>query len=178
METINPQQLVAEAQAEYGKGNYLSAARSFKAAADSFITRGEELQAAEMLNNCSVAYLKAGEAQAALDAASETDLNFATHGDKKRQGMAVGNQAAALEALKHSDEAMVAYEKSAELLKEAGEFELRAYVLQSLSELQLKRGRYLEAYTTMRAGVVGIKKTNIQQKLVKALMEIPFKFLK
>ncbi len=135
METISPQQLADEGQAEYSKGEYQSAAMAFKAAADGFIAKGDEFSAAEMANNSSVAFLKAGDAKSALEAASGTDLTFATRGDIKRQAMALGNQAAALEHLKRNDEAIPLYERSAELLKSVGEFELRAYVMQSLSEL-------------------------------------------
>jgi hypothetical protein len=70
------------------------------------------------------------------------------------------------------------YEKSAELLKEVGELELRAYVHQAMSEMLLQRGSYLEAYAVMRAGVMDIKNPNPSQRILKSLMEIPFKFLK
>lgn len=178
METVSSKQLADEAQAEYKRGQYLSAAQLFKAAADGFFAHGDELTAAEMANNSSVAYLKAGDAKAALEAVRGTEVIFASKGDVKRQAMALGNLAAALEDLKQLDEARINYEKSAELFAESGEYELRAYVLQSLSALQLRSGKYLEAYATMRAGVGGIKKTNMQQRLLKTLMDIPFKFLK
>jgi tetratricopeptide (TPR) repeat protein len=178
MEIIEPTQLGDEGQAEYNKGEYLSAARLFKAAADGFASIGDELTAAEMANNCSVAFLQAGEATSALDAASETDTVFASKGDIKRQAMAIGNRAAALEKLNRFEDAITAYEKSAELLYSVGEFELRAYVYQSISSLQLRRGQYLEAYATMRAGVMGVKEPNLSQRLLQSLMDIPFKFLK
>jgi hypothetical protein len=76
------------------------------------------------------------------------------------------------------NEALTAYEKSAELLKEAGEFELRAYVLQAISSLQLQKGQYLEAYAKMLDGVMGLDKPNLKQRLLKSLMQVPFKFLK
>lgn len=178
METLNPQQLADEGKAEYEKGQYLSAARLYKAAADGFFSAGDELQAAEMANNCSVAFLKGGNAEAALEATAGTDKVFAASGDTLRRALAIGNQAAAMEELKQYENALSTYEKSAELLAEAGESELRAYVLQSISELQLKRGRYLEAYAIMREGVMGLNRPNLQQRLLKSLMQIPFKFLR
>jgi len=178
METLDPQQLADEGQAEYSKGEYLSAARLFKAAADGFLAAGDELVAAEMANNCSVAFLKGGNAEAAFEAVMGTEIVFANKGDTLRQAMAIGNQAAALEKLKRVNEALAAYEKSAELLKEAGEFELRAYVLQAISSLQLQKGQYLEAYAKMLDGVMGLDKPNLKQRLLKSLMQVPFKFLK
>ena len=95
-----------------------------------------------------------------------------------KQAMAIGNQAAALEGMQQLDAAIEAYSKSAEMLEKLGETELRAYVLQSVSALQMKRGHYLEAYATMREGVMGIDKPNFKQRLVKSLMGIPFRFLR
>jgi tetratricopeptide (TPR) repeat protein len=177
IDALSPTQLGDEGQAAYQKGDYQSAARLFQAAADGFSSTADELSAAEMANNCSVALLKAGDAKGAFEAVQGTETVFALAGDTLRQGMAIGNQGAALDKLNRIEDAAAAYERSAELLKQAGEAELRAYVLQSLSALQLRSGHQLEAYATMLAGVKGIKKPNLQQKVIKALMEIPFKFL-
>jgi tetratricopeptide (TPR) repeat protein len=178
MEIINPQQLAEEGQADYNKGEYMSAAKLYKAAADGYLSAGDELLAAEMANNCSVAFLKGGNAESALEAVRYTDGVFAGRGDTLRQAMALGNQAAALEGLKQLDKAIIIYGQSAELLKQLGESELRAYVLQSISTIQLRRGQYLEAYGTMGEGVMGLDKPNLKQKLLKSLMQLPFKFLR
>jgi tetratricopeptide (TPR) repeat protein len=178
MEIINPQQLADEGQAEYNKGEYLSAARLYKAAADGYFSAGDELLAAEMANNCSVAYLKGGDAESALDIVMDTDKIFALKGDALRQAMALGNLGAALEGSKQLDKAVLAYGQSAELLKQLGETELRAYVLQSISSIQLRRGHYLEAYGTMGEGVMGLDRPNMKQKLLKTLIQLPFKFIR
>jgi len=178
MEIINPQQLADEGQAEYNNGDYLSAATLYKAAADGYLSVGDELSAAEMANNCSVAFLKGGNTESALEAVMDTDRVFAVKGDTLRQAMALGNQAAAWEGLKQLDKAVITYGQSAELLKQLGESELRAYVLQSVSSIQLRRGQYLEAYGTMGEGVMGLDKPNLKQKLLQSLMQLPFKFLR
>lgn len=178
METLSPKQLTKEAQAEYQNKQFLSAAKLYQAAAEGFLAAGADLDAAEQANNSSVAYLKAGEAEAALAAVTGTELIFASKGDIKGQALALGNQAAALEKLKRYDPAMEAYEQSAELLKQAGEADLRAYVMQAISSLQLRKRHYLEAYATMRAGILGIVKPNLRQRLLKTLIQIPYNFLK
>jgi tetratricopeptide (TPR) repeat protein len=178
MEIIDPQQLADEGQAEYNKANYLDAARLYRAAADGYLSAGEELTAAEMANNCSVAYLKGGNAEAALDAAMGTDLIFADRGDTLRQAMALGNQAAAWEGLNQLDQAVSIYNQSAELLNRLGKVELRAYVLQAISAIQLRRGQFLEAYTTMGVGVMGLDKPNLSQRVLKSLIQLPFKFIR
>jgi tetratricopeptide (TPR) repeat protein len=178
MEIISPQQLADEGQAAYNKGDYLAAARLYKAAADGFITAENELSAAEMANNCSVAFLKGGSPELALQAVGNTDLVFAERGDTLRQAMAVGNQAAALEGLDYLDQAIEKYEESAGLLESLGESELRAYVHQSISAIQLHRGQFMDAYTSMARGVMGLDKPNLTQKLLKSLMQLPFKFIR
>ena len=178
MEAYTPKQLAEEGQAAYRKGDYQSAARLFKAAADGFLSSGDKLSGAEMANNCSVAYLQAGDGNSALNAAMGTDIVFSSLGDRKRQAMAIGNQASALEKLGKNDEALAAYEKCADLLKNLGETELRAYVCQRISSLQLKRKQYLEAFVTMRAGVQDIDKPKLSQRIMKKLMDLPFKFVR
>jgi tetratricopeptide (TPR) repeat protein len=178
MEIISPQQLAEEGHAAYSKGNYLAAARSFKAAADGYRTTGDELSAAEMLNNCSVAYLKGGNSEAALQAVENTDQVFAERGDIKRQAMAIGNQAAAFEGMNYLDQAIDKYSESARLLESLGESELRAYVLQSISAIQLRKGRYMEAFATMQVGVMGLDNKDLSHKLLKTLVQLPFKFIR
>ncbi len=178
MEIISPQQLAEEGHAAYRKGNYLAAARSYKAAADGFSTSGDPLSAAEMLNNSSVAYLKGGNAESALHAVENTDQVFAERGEIKRQAMALGNQAAALESMNSLEQALEKYAESARLLESLGKSELRAYVLQSISSIQLRKGRYMEAYVTMQVGVMGLENKDLTHKLLKTLMQLPFKFIR
>jgi tetratricopeptide (TPR) repeat protein len=178
MEIIAPQQLAAEAATEYNKGRYLEAATLYRAAGEGYLSAGDEQAAAEMANNCSVAYLKGGKAAGALEAAKGTDKIFAEKGDTLRQAMALGNQAAALEGLNQLDTAIDTYNQSAELLKGLGEAELRAYVLQSISAIQLRRGQFLEAYATMGAGVMGLNQPNLSQRMLKMLIKLPFKFIR
>jgi tetratricopeptide (TPR) repeat protein len=172
-ETLSPQKLTDEGKAAYSRGDYLAAANTFEAARLGFDTAGEALNAAEMANNASVAYLQAGKGEEALKAVEGTETIFADAGDVRRQGMAVGNRAAALEALERLDEAAEAYQLSADLLQQAGEDKLRASAMQSLSALQFRMGRQLQALATMQSGLEGVQKPNPRQKFLKRLLRIP-----
>jgi len=176
-EEISINQLVAEAKSAYQQGEYLTAARSFEAAAAGYIASNDQLAAAEMRNNSSVAFLQAGEAHAALEVVQETAQVFAAAGDLRRQGMSLGNLGAALEAVDRLPEAMDAYQQSAELLEQAGEQDLRAYVMKSISALQLRKGKPIEALSTMQSGLEGIEHPKPQERLLKRLLKAPFKFL-
>lgn len=176
-ETLSPKKLAAEGQAAYKKGDFISAANAFRDASERYKLGGDELAAAEMANNLSVSLLQAGQAENALQAALGTEEVFERSGDLRRQAMAVGNQAAALESLNRLDEAVQHYELSAELLKQAGDNETRASVMQSLSALQLRQGRQFEALATMQAGLNGIKRPTTKQRLLRKLLQLPFKYL-
>ncbi len=101
--------LAEQGKQEYGKGAYGIAADLFSQAAQAYNAVQDELNAAEMKNNQSVALLKAGKAEAALHATDGTEEIFQKAGDLKRQGIAVSNRAAALEGLKKLSEAMDEY---------------------------------------------------------------------
>jgi tetratricopeptide (TPR) repeat protein len=176
------QALTAEGFVEKGKDaykrkDYRKAAEAYRMATEAYTSSGDKLMAAEVANNCSVAWLKFGDAQAALDAVKGTEAVFAEGGDILRQGFAWGNQGSALEALGRQDEAITAYEQSATLLKQAGETEMRLYVMESLSELQFRTGRQLQALATMKAGLDGVKRPSLKQSLVRKILEIPFDIL-
>ncbi|RPJ49120.1 MAG: hypothetical protein EHM21_07375, partial [Chloroflexi bacterium] len=125
--------LLKRAQEAYQAGRYPEAAGLFEQAARQYSQGGDQVNAAEMANNRSVALLQAGDAQGALDVAQGTDEVFARAGDVRRQGLAIGNLAAALEGLHRPDDALQRYRQSADLLKQAGDTDNRARVSKSIS---------------------------------------------
>lgn len=173
---ITPGQLKIEAERAYQSKDYLTAAQTYSAAADSYTHTAEEIQAAEMLNNASVAYLQAGRPEKALESAQHTDQVFAAAGDTRRQAIALGNQAAAYEALDKLEAAAQAYQESADLLKEIDDHELRPTVMQSLSAVQLRLGQQMEALVTMQSGLEAIEKPSMKQKLIKKILRSPFSY--
>jgi tetratricopeptide (TPR) repeat protein len=176
-EITSPQKLAEEGKSAYQRGDYLDAAQAFEAARQGYAASEDALNAAEMANNCSVAFLQADNAEEALKAVEGTAEIFAQAGDLRRQGMAVGNRASALEALNRSEEAMEAYQQSADLLEQAGESSLRANALQSLSSLQFRTGRQLQALASMQTGLEGVKNPSPKQRFLKRLLRIPFDML-
>ena len=175
-EAITIEQLKKEAERAYQSKDYLAAAQAFNAAADGYSQLGDGIQAAEMHNNASVAYLQADQPEKALESALDTDQVFAEAGDSRRQAIALGNQAAAYEALGQMEAAARAYQASAELLKEIGDHELRPTVMQSLSAVQLRLGQQMDALVTMQAGLEEIEKPNLKQKMVKKILRSPFSY--
>ena len=173
-----PEKIAKNAKAAYKTGKYQKAADQFQKAAAGFSNAGDELMAAEMLNNQSVALLQNGDPTGAFTAASGTDEIFSKARDSRRQAMALGNQAAALDSLGELEEAIEKYKLAAELLKETGDMELRSYVLESLSALQLRTGNQFQSLATMQAALDSKKKLGFKERFLKKILRIPFKLMR
>ena len=168
--TIEPQKIAEQGKQAFSAKKFDQAASAFAEAASAYEALNDPLNVAEMKNNQSVALLQAGQAQAAYDAAAGTDEIFAQTGDVNRQAMALGNQAAALDALKKLDQALEAYERSAALFAEAGESEMRSMVLQSAAAIKLQRGKLVDSAFSMIGSVESTKKPNLLQRFLRFLL--------
>lgn len=174
MTNNDPIQLVEQGKEEYAKGNHAAAANLFAQAAQAYADVQDELNAAEMKNNQSVALLQAGNAKGALEATQGTELIFQKAGDIKRQGIAVGNRAAALEGLKKYQDAIADYERAASLLEQAGEGDMHSVVRKAAANLHLKYGRIgaaqMDVYDSLRL----VEKPSFTQRILKFLRRIGF----
>jgi tetratricopeptide (TPR) repeat protein len=170
--TSEPLQLAEQGKKAFAAKKFEQAADVFTEAAAAYEALDDALNAAEMKNNLSVALLQAGKANEAYEAAAGTDEVFARAGDIKRQAMAFGNQAAALEALKKLDQALEAYERSAALFAEVGEGEMRSMVLQSAAAIKLKRGKMVDSALSMIGSVESTPKPNLLQRFLRFLLRI------
>ncbi len=176
-EILDPRELIKAARSAYEDGDYFEAARLFKAAQESYELGANPIQAAEMANNGCVAFLQAGEPRAALLALEGIESVFEQAGDIQRLAMTWGNRGMALEAMKQFDLALEAYRRAADLFLQIGENELYTTTMQSLSALQLRNKRPLEAIATMQAGLDRVDKPGVRQRLLKRLLDIPFRLL-
>lgn len=165
-----PQQLAEEGKHAFTAGRYAEAARLFSEASHGFALGGDGLHAAEMDNNYSVALLKDNHPLQALEAAAGTDKIFESFTDTKKQAMALGNQAAALESLKRLDEALLIYERAAGLFEQSGDGELRALVLKSMAAIRLKQGKLNQAGMEMLGSLGAVEKPNLLQRILKFLL--------
>lgn len=169
-----PQKISSQAQAEYQSGDYQAAAAHFSEAAGLYERGRELLLAAEMRNNQSVALLRARLPAEALEACRGTDTLFAQAGDARRAGMALANQASALEALHRSGPAIECYTQAGQALEQAGEAQLRYEVMQLLSALYLRKLRFFDAISALQSGLAGVKDPTPRQRLMKKLLFIRF----
>lgn len=165
-----PAHLDASGKKAFAENRFDDAAEYFRQAAEGYALGRAGLLAAEMRNNMSVALLKAGKPREALEAALETDKVFAGANDAKRQAMALGNQAAALGELRRYDEAIAAYERSAELFASVREDDLRATVMKSAAALKLKTGQITDSAFKMMGYMEAKPNPTFFERILKFLL--------
>lgn len=153
-------------------GRYQDAAALFGSAADGYAALQDPVNEAEQRNNLSVALLKLGRAQEALDSVLGTEAVFSGVGDVRRAGMALNNQAVALENLGREAEALSAYEKASELLTQAGEKEMRAIVLKAAAGLQLRRGKLAESGLRMIGAMEAKPNPSWLDRLLRSILRL------
>lgn len=162
--------LMERARQAYAARQFTLCADLYSQAAEHFAAQGDGLQSAEMRNNQSVALLRSGDCAAALKAVADTANIFEQAGDARRQAMALGNRAAALEELGRLDEALLDYRQASELLKTIDERDLRAVVLKRISAIQIKMKKPVEALFAMDAAVEDSRQRSWSEKLIHRLM--------
>ncbi|HKY54363.1 MAG TPA: hypothetical protein VJM08_08665 [Anaerolineales bacterium] len=167
--------LVEKGKTEYKQGNYLAAADLFSQAAQAYTSARDELNAAEMKNNQSVALLQAGKTKEALQATEGTEDIFQKAGDIKRQGIAVSNRAAALEGLKKWNEALAEYDRAASLFEQAGEGDMHSMVRKTAANLNLKRGRVADSQMDVLDSLRLVEKPSLAQRIMKFFIRIGFR---
>jgi tetratricopeptide (TPR) repeat protein len=169
---LSPQQNSKNGLAHFQAGDFNAAKDDFLRAISGYNLMADSLGIAEINNNLSTVYLKLGDAPSAWKAIEGTDVVFENAGDTRRQALALGNQAAVLEALGKLNQAVEKYEASADLLKQVGDRDNRAAALQALSQLQLRMGRQLEALTSMQIAMDNKPKLSLREQVLNKLLGI------
>ena len=169
---MDAKSLADRATQKYADGEFVAAADLFSQAAQAYRNAQDELNAAEMKNNESVALLKGGKAKEALQATDGTEAVFQQAGDLKRQGIAVANRAAALEGLKQLNEAVAEYNRAADLFEQAGEGDMHSMVRKATAELFLKRGYITNSQMDILDSIRLPEKPTFAQRILKFLMRI------
>ena len=175
MDTVNPIMLAEQGKKEYEQENYPAAADQFSQAARVYALMKDELNAAEMKNNRSVALLQGGKAKEALEATEGTEEIFQNAGDIKRQGIAVSNRAAALEGLKKWKEALAEYDRAAALFEQIDEGDMHSIVRKAAANINLKRGHLSDSQMDVYDSLRLVEKPTLLQRIMKFLVRMGFR---
>jgi tetratricopeptide (TPR) repeat protein len=172
VDSLNSITFAEKGKIEYEKGNYSIAADLFSQAAQAYASAQDELNAAEMKNNQSVALLQAGKAKDALQATEGTEEIFENAGDLRRQAVAIGNRAAALEGLKKWKDALAEYDRAASLFEQAGAGDMHSVVRKAAANLNLKRGRFTDSQLDVYDSLRLVEQPTLTQRIMKFLIRI------
>jgi tetratricopeptide (TPR) repeat protein len=174
-ETVD--ELPEQGKLAYQAGHYQAAADLFFKAEQAYKLAEKLPQAAEMANNRSVALLQAGDARSALAACQGTDTVFASAGDIQREGLALGNQAAALKELGQKKESLKLFRLSAARLEQAGDKENLAVVHKTIASLEMETGDNLGAMSSMLDALQSTEKLTWREKFMRWLFSLVSRLL-
>jgi tetratricopeptide (TPR) repeat protein len=113
-----------------------------------FLAQGEERKAAQVANDLGVVYSLTGRLDRARMLFAEAQTVFEKEGDTAGLARAIGNQAQMMNKAGDKEEAAKGYLRAAELFARAGDREDEYHTYRALSQMELQRGRWLEALAT------------------------------
>lgn len=155
----------------YQQKRYQEAADLFESLADQYEEYSDFKNAAEMKNNASVAYLMIGDYKKAYESAKDTHIVFENYHDFRNCGLALGNQASALEHIGEKALAFQLFTQAKDCLDKAGDKESKAYVLKRISTLQIQQGKQFEALGSMSSALDNIPQLSTSEKILKKLTD-------
>lgn len=150
---MSPEALRQAGLAHFRADRLPEAVQAFTEAAAAYAAAGDHAAAAEMRNNIAVVCMAQSDWAGAQAALAGTPELFRALGDRRREGEALANQAAAHDGAGEAEPAMALYLQAIERLGEAGETETRAACYKKLSALQVRLGQQLQALASMRSGL-------------------------
>jgi len=171
----SPQQAADQAMKLFKDEEFEQAADLFQQAANQYQQSGEFLLAAEARNNQSVALLQAGKSEEALAAALGTETVFSEAGDSLRQAQALGNQAAAHQAMHHLDQAAELYLKASKIFKAANQLEFYTLVMKNVSSIRMSQRKFLDSLFAMNQALSVKTKLSLRERLIRFLSNLAFR---
>ncbi len=161
----------------YRADQFPQAAEKFTQAAQAYAETGDEVTAAEMLNNLCVVRLAQQDWDAARAVVAGTPDIFRAHGDALREAQALANLAAAHDGAGQVEDAIPLYEKVIEIFGALNEQDNRAACYKKLSALQIKKGLQLQALASMHSGLNLSPELTAKEKTLKAMLDRAMKMI-
>lgn len=159
------------------EGLYEEAAAKFEQAQEQFAAQGDELEAAEMVNNLGVIHRVLGRWDEAIAALDEARAAFARLGDRNREAQALGNLGGTYASRGERDKAQEYLRQAADIFGELGEKQLQGETLQALGVQQWKAGDRSAALATYQSGLQTLKKPSIKDRIVGSLLNLRSKLV-
>lgn len=171
---MDANELYAQAKKNYEAGNRAESVALFEQARAAYTAAGDEAQAAAVANDLGVVYYLVGRMDQARHALQDSLSAQEKLGNVLGQAKAIGNLAQLMNRAGEKDAAEKNYLRSAELFHQVGERMMEFDTYRALSQMQLQRGRWIEALSTYDLALAAKGGASF----LRWFLQIPLKLLK
>lgn len=176
-ETVSAQESKEEGLRLFQEGLYKEAAAKFGQAQETFAAEGDEIEAAEMVNNLGVIHRMQGEWDEAIAALDEARAAFVRLGDRDREAQALGNLGGLYASKGERDKAKECLRQAADIFAELGDDQRQGEILLALGVQMWKTEGRSAGLTTYEAGLQTLRKPTAGQKTLRGLLGLRTRLL-
>ncbi|RLC66168.1 MAG: hypothetical protein DRI48_05300 [Chloroflexi bacterium] len=177
-ETASAQELKEEGLRLFHEGLYEEAVAAFERAREKFAAEGNEVEAAEMVNNLGVLHRMRSEWDEAIAALEEAREAFARLGDRSREAQALGNLGGLYASQGKRDQAQECLRQAADIFAELGDAQRQGETLLALGVQMWKTGDRSGGLATYEAGLQTLRRPTISQKALRSLLSLRHRLLR
>jgi len=161
----------------FQEGLYDEAAARFGQAQAMFTADGNEVEAAEMVNNLGMIHRVRGKWDEAIAAFEEARAAFVCLGDRNREAQVLGNLGGLYATKRERDKARECLRQAADIFAELGDVQHEAQTLQALGVQAWKTGDRSSGLASYEAGLHLLQKPTIGQKVLRGLLGLRTRLL-
>lgn len=171
-EATTAEELKEEGLRLFREGLYEEATARFEQARGMFAAAGDEIEAAEMVNNLGVVHRMQGDWDAAIAALDEAKAIFVRLGDRSREAQALGNLGGLYASKREREKAKECLRQAAEIFAELGDVQRQGETLLALGTQQWKTGDRGGGLGTYEIGLQTLKKPTVGQRTLRGLLNL------
>jgi tetratricopeptide (TPR) repeat protein len=170
--TDSAQEIKEEGLRLFQEGLYPEAAAKFEQAHQMFSNDGNQVEAAEMLNNLGVIHRLQQEWDKAIATLEEARETFAKVGDRSREAQTLGNLGGLYASQGEREKARTSLRQAANLFADLGDAQREGETLLALGIQRWKSGERQAALATYEVGLKTLKNPTLVQKIIRWLLSI------
>ena len=156
----------------FQEGLHEEAATAFERAQEMFAGDGNEVEAAERLNNLGVTYRRQGKWDEAIAALNEARAAFVRLGDRNREAQTLGNLGGLYATRGKRDEAQECLRQAADIFAGLGDPQRRGETLIALGVQMWKAGDRSGGLATYEEGLHTLQNPAASQKALRGLLSL------
>jgi tetratricopeptide (TPR) repeat protein len=176
-EKTSAQELKEEGLRLFQEGLYEEAATAFEQAQEMFAAQGEDVEAAEMVNNLGVICRLQGKWDEAIAALEEAKEIFARLGDRSREAQTLGNLGGLYAEKRERDRSKECLRQAADIFADLGDAQHQGETLLALGVQKWKTGDRTGGLATYEAGLHTLEEPTVSQKTLRGLLSVRARLL-